>query len=68
MSIALGQRFNYLLFPGMFSILAIAVLTLAAAALGIAAMALLRHQGRDYRLWLAAGLAAYLLVVYLSDE
>lgn len=66
-NIGLGRRVNYLDYLPLFNSLALTILALAAAAVVVAAVPLVRSRGRGGSLWMAAILACGLIGAYLLD-
>ena len=67
-NIGLGRRVNYLDHLTLFNLLALTMLVLAASAVVVATVPLVRSRGRGASLWMAAILACGLIGTYLLDD
>ena len=67
-NIGLGRRVNYLNHLTLFNSLALTMLALAAGALVVATVPLVRSRGRGASLWMAAMLACGLIGTYLLSD
>ena len=66
-SLTLGRQINYLNYLPLFNALALLMLGLAIAALLLALFGIWRSRGRSIGVWLANGVAVFVLSLYAFD-